>query len=183
MRILGIDPGSSVTGYGVVERADGAIRHIAHGTIRTSAGSPLEVRLATIHTGVRAAVAEHSPSHAIVERVFVGTNVRSALVLGQARGAVLAALGEAAIPVEELAPRELKQAITGMGGADKHQVRAMVVRLLALEVSPPLDASDALAMAMCRAQMGRLAGLGVKPRRSSRSRRLRTAPAGAERPQ
>jgi crossover junction endodeoxyribonuclease RuvC len=183
MRVLGIDPGSSVTGYGVVERHEGVLRHVAHGTIRTRAGAPLSTRLATIQQGVRDAVATHAPTHAVVERVFVGVNVRSALVLGQARGAVLAALGEALIPVEELAAREIKQAVTGMGGADKHQVRTMVVRMLELAAPPALDASDALAMAMCRAQMGKLAALGVKPRRRSKTRRLRTLPTGAGRTQ
>ena len=149
-------------------------------TIRTRAGTPLAVRLAVIQRGVREAVAEHTPSRAVVERVFVGANVRSALVLGQARGAVLAALGEAGIPVEEFAAREIKQAVTGMGGADKHQVRAMVVRLLSLDDAPALDASDALAIAMCRAQMGKLAGLGVSPRRPSRARRRRAMATRAE---
>jgi crossover junction endodeoxyribonuclease RuvC len=109
-----------------------------------------------------------------VECVFVAVNARSALVLGQARGAILATLGEAEVPVDELAAREVKQAVTGMGGADKRQVQAMVARLLALDRPPPQDASDALAVALCRAQRSRLPE-GV---RSGRSRRRSRASQG-----
>ena len=167
MRILGIDPGSNVTGYGVVERGPGGIVHVAHGTIRTTARRPLEERLATILGEVGVAVAEYAPDRAVVERVFLSQNVRSALVLGQARGAVLAALGSAGIPVDELTPREVKKAVTGAGGAEKFQVQDMVKRLLGLPEVPPEDAADALAAAICRAQIGRFAGLD----RSSPSRR------------
>jgi crossover junction endodeoxyribonuclease RuvC len=167
MRILGVDPGSVVTGYGVVERLRGSIVHVAHGTIRPPAGAPLSERLARIQRDLRAAVIDYAPDRAVVERVFVSVNPRSALVLGQARGAILATLGEADIPVDELAAREVKQAVTGMGGADKAQVQAMVARLLALERVPAQDASDALAVALCRAQRGRM------PDRV-RSRRART---------
>jgi len=171
MRFLGIDPGSSVTGYGVVERNERGIQHVAHDTIKTPAGAPLADRLAVVHRGVAAAVAEYTPARAVVERVFVSANVRSALVLGQSRGAILAALGEAGVPVDELAPRAIKKAVTGMGGADKQQVQAMVTRLLSLGRVPAQDAADALAMALCGAQMGRMAGLVVPRRSRSRGRR------------
>lgn len=176
MRFLGIDPGSSVTGYGVVERQRGGVVHIAHGTIRTPAGAPLSDRLALVHRGVQAAVAEYAPTRAVVERVFVSGNVRSALVLGQARGAILAALGTAGVVVDEISAREVKKAVTGMGAADKAQVQAMVVRLLSLDAIPAQDAADALAVALCGAQMGRLAALDRPPRRRSRPKRRLVAP-------
>jgi len=181
MRFLGIDPGSAVTGYGVVERDPSGVHHIAHGTIRTTAGTPLSARLAAVHGGVCAAVAEYAPAHAVVERVFVAANVRSALVLGQSRGAILAALGQTGVPVRELAAREIKKAVTGSGSADKKQIQAMVCRLLSLDRAPPQDAADALAMALCAAQMGRVAGFDLPPRRRSRSRHrlAASAPKGA----
>jgi crossover junction endodeoxyribonuclease RuvC len=180
MRILGIDPGSANTGYGIVERVKGRISYVAHGTIRAGSTAPLSERLAGIQRGLRAAISEHGPECAVVERVFVSNNPRSALVLGHARGAILATLGELGLQVEELAAREIKKAITGTGTADKKQVQAMVCRLLALERPPAQDAADALAAAMCRAQMGRLAALGpLRGRARSRSRRaIRPVPGG-----
>jgi crossover junction endodeoxyribonuclease RuvC len=168
MRILGIDPGSSATGYGVVERGAAGIVHVAHGTLRAPPRLPIPLRLAAIHAGLRRAIAEHRPDRAVVERVFVSLNPASALVLGQARGALLAALGSEGIPVDELSAREIKKAVTGAGAADKRQVQAMVSRLLALSRPPAQDAADALAAAIARAQMGRLADLGVGRRRSRR---------------
>jgi crossover junction endodeoxyribonuclease RuvC len=170
MRILGIDPGSSTTGYGLVEKgAAGGIVHVAHGTIRTPAKRPLSERLAAIQRELRVAIGEYAPDRAVVERVFVSTNVRSALVLGMARGAILATLGTDGIPVDELTAREIKKAVTGTGAAEKAQVQAMVVRLLDLSRAPAQDAADALAAAICRAQMGRLAELDI-PVRSRRTR-------------
>jgi crossover junction endodeoxyribonuclease RuvC len=178
MRILGIDPGSSVTGYGIVERGRRGIVHIAHGTIRSPAKRPLADRLAAIQVQLQRTIGEYAPDRAVVERVFVSTNVRSALVLGQARGAILAALGSSGIPVDELTPREIKKAVTGAGGAEKSQVQDMVTRLLGLAEAPPQDAADALAAALCRAQMGRLAALDIQSRsrrsRGGRARRRRT---------
>ena len=168
MRILGIDPGSSATGYGIVERTGSKIVYVAHGTIRTSGAAPLEQRLAKIQSELRVAVGEHRPDRAVVERVFVSVNPSSALVLGQARGAILATLGGEGIPVDELAAREIKKAVTGAGAAGKSQVQAMVARLLSLSRAPAQDAADALAAAIARAQMGRLAGLGVGRRRTRR---------------
>ena len=177
MRILGIDPGSATTGYGVVTRERGEIAHVAHGTIQPRKGASLPERLAAIQRGLRDVIEEYEPDSAVVERVFVSVNVRSALVLGQTRGAILAALGAAGLPVDELSAREVKKAIVGTGAADKTQIQAMVVRLLALESAPVADAADALAAAICRAQMGRLTGLGIAPR-SRRRRRLAAPPAG-----
>jgi crossover junction endodeoxyribonuclease RuvC len=173
MRILGIDPGSNATGYGVVERVGGRVVHVAHGTLRSERGAPLARRLATLARGVEALLAEHRPDAAAVEQVFVAASPRSALVLGQARGAVLVALGAAGLPVAEYDTRVVKQSVTGTGGADKLQVERMVRSSLGLaRVSGP-DASDALAIALCHAHAGPLAALGVAA--SRRRRRARGA--------
>ena len=177
MRILGIDPGSNVTGYGVVERLGAQIVHVAHGTIRTPAKQPLAKRLAMIQRELCAAIEAHRPDRAVVESVFVSRNPSSALVLGQARGAILAALGSYDLPVEELAARQIKKAVTGAGSAEKAQVQAMVARLLELPRAPAEDAADALAAAICLAQMGRLADVDL-PSRSRRRRRRSLAPPG-----
>jgi len=172
MRILGIDPGSIATGYGVVERVDGRLVHVAHGTLRAARGACLAERLASLHRDVVEVVARHRPDAAAVEEVFVAASPRAALVLGQARGAVLAALGTAAVPVSEYAARTVKQSVTGSGAADKRQVQAMVRRSLALEALPPADAADALAVAICHAYAARLAAAGVLGRGRRRGRRL-----------
>jgi crossover junction endodeoxyribonuclease RuvC len=127
-------------------------------------------RLAEIHEGLTAVVAEYGAQLGAVERVFVATNPRSALVLGQARGAALAALGSAGLEVTELSAREVKKAVSGTGSAGKAQVQSMVMRLLALSALPPMDAADALAVAICQAHRGRhAAGVHGGRRRSLRS--------------
>jgi crossover junction endodeoxyribonuclease RuvC len=172
MRILGIDPGSSVTGYGVVERVDANLVHLAHGTLRPPRSQALAVRLAAIQSGLAELIEEHAPDLAVVEQVFVASSPRSALVLGQARGAVLAAVAAAGLPVVEYSAREIKQAVVGNGAAAKAQVQVMVKRILQLERKPPQDAADALAAAICRAHRGPLADLTRDaPRPRSRSRR------------
>ncbi len=168
MRILGIDPGSNATGFGVVDRLSGSITHVTHGVLRPSRSAPLSVRLAYIHAGIARVVAQNAPDIAVVERVFIASNPRSALVLGQARGVVLAALSVSGLEVAELAAREVKKAVAGTGAASKTQVQAMVMRLLELDTSPASDAADALAVAICQAQAGRLTGLGVSRRRRPR---------------
>jgi crossover junction endodeoxyribonuclease RuvC len=171
MRILGIDPGSNATGWGVVERAGGRVAHVAHGTLRAGRGASLSLRLAELARGIADLVALHRPDAVAVEQVFVAASPRSALVLGQARGAVLAALGAAGLPVVEYDNRLVKQSLTGTGAADKRQVERMVREFLRLErVSGP-DASDALAIALCHAQAGRLAALGFALRRPRRRAR------------
>jgi len=162
MRILGIDPGSVATGYGVVERHGPETAHLAHGTLRPPRGGELPARLAFLHREVARLVALHRPDLVAVERVFAGKSVRSALVLGQARGAVLAALAAAGVPIRELTPQHVKLAVTGEGAAQKSQVQAMVRRLLRLTELPARDAADALAAALCCAEEGRLGALGVR---------------------
>jgi crossover junction endodeoxyribonuclease RuvC len=171
MRILGIDPGSVATGFGVVERTGARATHVAHGTLRPVRSAPLPERLAFLHREVERLIATHRPDLAVIERVFAGRSVAAALVLGQARGAVLAALAAAALPIREVAPQEVKLAVTGQGGAEKAQVQAMVRRLLALAATPPRDAADALAAALCCAQEGRLALLAHTAARGSRKPR------------
>jgi crossover junction endodeoxyribonuclease RuvC len=165
-RILGIDPGSTATGYGIVERCAGRVRHVAHGTLRAQRGASLAERLAGIQAGLARAIAEHQPEIAVVERVFSGRNARSALVLGHARGVALAAAAAAGLPVCEYTAPEIKRAVVGSGAAEKRQVQAMIERLLGLDVAPALDAADALAAALCHAHRSPLAGLArrVGPR-------------------
>ncbi len=171
MRILGIDPGSVVTGWGVVHHGEGSALHVAHGVLRPERGGAMPDRLAFIHAGLVEVIREHVPEIAVVERVFVAANPRSALVLGQARGVALAALGAAGIVVEEVAAREVKQALVGSGAASKQQIQRMVMELLSLEEKPPVDAADALAAAICAAHRNKLAALGVKRRSGSGRRR------------
>ena len=178
MRILGIDPGSIATGFGVVERRGGEVVHVAHGVIRVR-GEGLPARLGELHASVLAVLAQHRPDVAAVEQVFVAASPRSALVLGQARGAVLCALGSAGLLVREYTASQVKQTVAGDGRAAKGQVQRMVRRLLDLERTPAADAADALAVALRHAHAGRLEALGAGGgRRRRRSRR----PAVAIRP-
>lgn len=152
MRILGIDPGSRVTGYGVIETVDdpGADRAvcIAQGVIRTPAGDFPE-RLGAIFAGIQALILEHRPTQVAVETVFVSRNPGSALKLGQARGAAVCAAVALGLPVAEYAPRLVKQALVGRGGAEKSQVQHMVCVLLSYRDTLVEDAADALAVALC----------------------------------
>ncbi len=150
-RILGIDPGSRTTGYGLVE-TDGNHRCLADGVIRSPKGTLAE-RLARIHAGLTEVIAEFSPDEVAVERVFVHRNADSALKLGQARGAALVACVSAGLPVAEYAPTLVKQAVVGAGRADKRQVAFMVRALLRLRATPLEDAADALAIAICHAHL------------------------------
>jgi crossover junction endodeoxyribonuclease RuvC len=166
-----VDPGSNATGFGVVECAGGRLAHVAHGTLRPGRSGGLAGRLHGLHRAIGEVVALHRPDVACVEQVFVAASPRAALVLGQARGAVLAALGEAGLTIREFAPAEIKGAVTGSGRAAKPQVQRMVRSLLSLSSTPPADAADALAAAICCAHMGRLASLGVKARGRKPGRR------------
>jgi len=159
MRVLGIDPGSAATGWGVVERAGSAVRHRGDGTLRARRGAPLAECLAAILDGLSEVIREHGPEVVVVERVFVSASPRSALVLGQARGVALATAAASRVPVVEYAPAQIKQAVVGTGGATKAQVQAMVATLLGLPRPPAQDAADALAAAICHAPAGRLGQL------------------------
>ena len=168
MRLLGIDPGSTATGFGVVEKAPAGLVHVAHGVLRPPRDASLARRLAFLHAALLEVIEEHRPNHAAVEKVFVAASPRSALVLGQARGVALAALASHSLEVSEISAREVKKGVVGNGGASKSQVQDMVMRLLALESAPPSDAADALAIAICRIHAGPLAGLGMRSRRKRR---------------
>ena len=170
MIVLGIDPGSTATGFGVIERRGSKIVHVAHGTLRPK-GTSLAARLAQLHALISEVVEGHAPDVASVEQVFVSTSPRSALVLGQARGVALAALAALGVGVEEYAASSIKQSVTGSGRAPKRQVQQMVGRLLALERKPATDAADALAAAICHAHAGRLVGIGAARARGSRAAR------------
>ena len=153
-RILGLDPGSLRTGYGVIDCAAGTLTIVAQGCIATS-GGPLADRLRVIHAKVTELIGLHRPQEVAVERVFLSKNADSALKLGQARGAALAAV-PASLGVHEYAPRAIKLAVVGVGGAEKAQVAHMVKQLLALEMKLGADAADALAVAICHANTRRL---------------------------
>lgn len=160
-RVLGLDPGSQCTGYGVVDCTAAGERHVASGCIRLAAG-PFSTRLRAIYEAVAALVADHAPGEIAIERVFVHRNPDSALKLGQARGAALCAATIGGAPVYDYSPRAIKLAVTGYGAAEKSQVARMVTSLLALERSPAADAADALAIALCHAQNRRLGGLRLE---------------------
>jgi crossover junction endodeoxyribonuclease RuvC len=149
-RILGIDPGSRITGYGLVESNGVATRYVASGCIRTE-GAELPPRLKTIYEGVRALMDTYRPAEVAVERVFVHKNADSALKLGQARSAAICATFAGEAVVHEYAARAVKQAIVGQGGAEKAQVQHMVRALLKLPSAPGQDEADALAIALCHA--------------------------------
>jgi crossover junction endodeoxyribonuclease RuvC len=148
--VLGIDPGTAATGYGLVERPDaGEHRLLECGVIRPPSRAPLEAKLDAIFQEVERLIARHRPDVLAVENVFVARNVRSALVLGHARGVVLLAAARAGIAVADYAPRDVKAAVVGRGAATKLQIQQMVARLLRLKSPPtPADAADGVAVAL-----------------------------------
>ncbi|ORU93418.1 MAG: crossover junction endodeoxyribonuclease RuvC [Cycloclasticus sp. symbiont of Poecilosclerida sp. N] len=148
MRILGIDPGSRVTGYGVIEVTGRLVKYVDSGCIRTGKGA-LPDRLKKIYLGVQEISQHHQPQEMAIEQVFMGRNADSALKLGQARAAAICAVFEEEVAVFEYAARQIKQALVGKGSADKTQVQHMVKILLKLQGDPQMDASDALAVALC----------------------------------
>lgn len=150
LRILGIDPGSRITGYGLIEVAGNRYRHVASGRIISGTGDRGQ-RLLRIHSALTALIAEFAPTEAAVESVFVHRNPASALLLGQARGAALVALAAAGLSLAEYAPASVKSALVGYGRADKPQIQHMVCAILGLTAPPPADAADALAVALCHA--------------------------------
>lgn len=154
--VLGVDPGTAVTGYGVVARArDGAVSLVECGVVRTTARAPLPDRLRDIYEGLVDVIARHEPGVLAVEGVFYSKNVRTSVVLGHARGAVLLAAALHRVQVAEYAPAEVKSAVAGTGAATKEQVGYMVQRLLKLREMPrPHDAADGVAVALCHCFRG-----------------------------
>lgn len=157
-RILGLDPGSRVTGFAVLDCDAGQINYVASGGIRAE-GSDFPARLKQIFTGVAELVERHQPDEVAIERIFMHRNADSALKLGQARGAALSATFGVSSSVFEYAAREVKQAVVGTGAAEKTQVQLMVKRLLKLTGELGADAADAIAIALCHAHSRRLRGL------------------------
>ena len=157
MRILGIDPGLQTTGFGVIDKDGAALRYVASGTITTThlARGDLPNRIKVLFDGVREVVARYEPAEAALEIVFVNVNPQSTLLLGQARGAALAALVASNLAVSEYTALQMKKAIVGHGKARKEQVQHMVMRLLALPGLPGSDAADALGLAICHAHAAR----------------------------
>ena len=160
MLVLGIDPGTAITGYGLVREDDEGLALVGCGVITTPSDQPLPQRLQTIYHGLAAIIGQHRPDQVAVEELFFSRNVRTALSVGQARGVVLLAAAEAGLPLHEYKPLEVKQAIAGYGGADKRQVQEMVRMLLQLERVPePDDAADAVAVAVCHVHSARMRAL------------------------
>ena len=158
-RIVGIDPGLRVTGFGVIERHGSNLIYVASGCIKSNDRQSLPERIRTLFVGIGEVIATYGPEQAAVEKVFVNVNPQSTLLLGQARGAALSALAHAGLPVAEYTALQVKQAVVGQGKAAKEQVQHMVIRLLELPGPPAADAADALACAICHVHGGQ--GLGA----------------------
>jgi crossover junction endodeoxyribonuclease RuvC len=177
MIVLGIDPGTANTGYGVVARQGGRMVALDGGVVRTSPASEPAARLAAIHARVAELIEEHRPDAVAVEQLYFGANVRSAFAVGQARGVVLLAAGQRGVPCWSYTPQQIKGAVCGSGRAAKDQVQRMVQTLLSLDELPrPDHAADALAIAICHANsapmrraLGQLTTVG--PRRAPRAAR------------
>lgn len=152
MLVIGIDPGTAATGYGLVRErdADGGLECVAYGAVITPAGQAVTERLRTIHRELKQIIRRHRPDTGAVEKLFFQKNVATAMSVGQGRGVALLALADCGLSVGEYTPREVKQAVAGYGGAGKRQMQDMVRTLLGLdEIPKPDDAADALAVAIC----------------------------------
>ena len=167
MRILGVDPGLQVTGFGVIEKHGNRLAYVASGCVRSGRGE-LAARLKVLLEGLNEVIGVHRPAEVAIEKVFVNVNPQSTLLLGQARGTAICAAVLAGLPVAEYTALQVKQAVVGKGHAKKEQVQEMVKRLLALPGAPSPDAADALACAICHAHggtLGRLATTGMRMKR------------------
>jgi crossover junction endodeoxyribonuclease RuvC len=171
LRILGIDPGLRITGFGVIDKTGQKLAYVSSGCIKTRETDSLPERIRALLDGINEVVSLHRPQEAAIEKVFVNINPQSTLLLGQARGAVLAALVAGSLPVAEYTALQVKQAVVGHGKAAKEQVQQMVMRLLQLPGAPSADAADALACAICHAHGGQ--GLGNIETRGYRVRKGR----------
>jgi crossover junction endodeoxyribonuclease RuvC len=149
VRVLGIDPGSRITGYGLVEQAGSRLVHVDNGAIFTDSAADFPGRLKQIFDGLSRVIAEFQPDQVAIENIFFSTNAQSALKLGQARGAAIVAAVHAGLPVAEYSALQVKQAVVGRGKAEKGQVQKMLKALLGLPETAQADASDALAVAVC----------------------------------
>jgi len=165
MLVLGIDPGTATTGYGLVrETEQGDLEVVDFGVILTRAGMAPEQRLLLLHERLVEILLLHQPDNGAVEKLFFQRNVTNAIAVGQARGVILLAMAKKGIPVAEYTPMQVKQAVTGYGGADKLQIQMMVQAILNLKELPrPDDAADALAVAICHIQSYRMRALSALP--------------------
>jgi crossover junction endodeoxyribonuclease RuvC len=160
MRILGLDPGTATTGYGIIDVVEGEPRVVTFGVIRTDPQQEMARRLQAIYEALCALLDAYRPDAAAIEEVFFGRNITTAITVGQARGVLILALANAGVPIEEYSPPKIKDAVTGYGKADKHQVQLMVRNLLHLEETPrPDDAADGLAVALTHYQHQRYTSL------------------------
>ena len=160
MLVLGIDPGTAITGYGLVREAGDQLQAVAYGAITTPSDWALPQRLRKIYGDLTALIREYSPTEGAVEQLFFSRNVKTALAVGQARGVVLLAMADGGLPVHEYTPLQVKQSVVGYGRAEKAQVQELVKLLLGLEAVPqPDDAADALAVAICHLHSARMAAL------------------------
>jgi crossover junction endodeoxyribonuclease RuvC len=160
MLVLGIDPGTATTGYGLVREGDNGPEMVACGAILTPAGLPMPQRLASIYDQLKALIALHRPVTGAVEKLFFQKNVTTAMTVGQARGVALLAMAQAGLTIGEYNPLDVKLAVAGYGGADKKQMQGMVKAVLNLTETPkPDDAADALAVAICHLHSARLQAL------------------------
>jgi crossover junction endodeoxyribonuclease RuvC len=155
LRILGIDPGSHVTGYGLVEKRRAGLVFVTFGEIRPPRGASLTVALATVYERLAGLIRESAPDVMAIEDIFFGKNVRSLIRQGQLRGVAILAGNHGGLPVFEYTPLEIKKAVVGYGRAEKSQVQSMVKAILRLTALAPADASDALAVAICHAHFGK----------------------------
>lgn len=173
MRVMGIDPGSRITGYGVVEEQGTRLLHVDNGAIYTDSSHDFPGRLKLIFEGVVAVIQQYRPDAVAIEDLFFSMNVKSALKLGQARGAAIAAAVHCGLPVYEYTPTQVKQAVVGQGRAGKDQVQKMIRALLSLPEVAQADASDALAVAVCHinsfALRGKVGAAAAAPTRRARS--------------
>ena len=151
MRILGIDPGSHITGYGIIEKEGNYLRHVIHGEIKAKKDSLLSTMLISIYQQLSMVIAQTLPQAIALENIFYGKNVRSLIKQAQVRGVVIFTGADKGIPVFEYSPLEVKKAVVGYGRAEKRQVQIMVKAILKLPALPPADAADALATAICHA--------------------------------
>jgi crossover junction endodeoxyribonuclease RuvC len=161
VRILGIDPGLRITGFGVIEQDGTKLRYVTSGCVKSGQGELAE-RLKTLLDGLAEVIEAHRPEQVVIEKVFVNVNPQSTLALGQARGSAICAAVIAGLPVAEYTALQVKKAVVGKGHAKKEQVQHMVRRLLALPGDPSPDAADALACAICHAHGRKLGGLSTK---------------------
>jgi crossover junction endodeoxyribonuclease RuvC len=163
MLVLGIDPGTAITGWGIVEQEGDSLALVDYGTVTTTQGTPLPERLQVIYRELGHILSAHSLDVVAVEKLFFSKNVRTALVVGHARGVVLLAIADAGLPLHEYTPLEVKQSVSGYGRASKEQVQKLVQILLGLDFIPePDDAADAIAVAICHLHSARLEAMVAK---------------------